>query len=178
MIEIPRAAGAAMLIASLRVVALASLLLFPAGSAGAQGQKPAAEAMSAAKELIVIMRAADRFKTAMPLILQALKPAIVQGRPEVERDYDAVAKQVLDEATGMFGELAELLAGIYASNFTASELRELTAFYRSPIGQKLADRHPAITQQSVVAGQTWGQGLSEHAAPKIIEELRKKGHRI
>ncbi len=166
-----------MLIASLRVVALAFLLLFQAGSAGAQGQRTA-EAMSAANELIVTMRATERFKTALPLILQALKPAIVQGRPEVERDYELVAKQVLDDATDMFGELAELLAGIYASNFTTSELRELTAFYRSPIGQRLADRHPAITQQSMVAGQAWGQRLGERTAPKIIEELRKKGHRI
>jgi len=32
------------------------------------------------------MRAADYFKTILPAIVQQLKPAIVQNRPQVERD--------------------------------------------------------------------------------------------
>ena len=43
--------------------------------------------MAAAHDLIVTMRAADYFKAIMPAIMHGLKPAIVQNRPEVERDY-------------------------------------------------------------------------------------------
>ena len=61
-----------------------TICLLAAGPAGAQSPSP--EAMAAARELIVTMRAADYFKTLMPAIMQQLKPAIVQNRPQVERD--------------------------------------------------------------------------------------------
>ena len=50
--------------------------LFAAGPARAQTPSP--DAMAAAHELIVTMRAADFFKTIMPALMQSFKPAIVQ----------------------------------------------------------------------------------------------------
>jgi hypothetical protein len=61
-----------------------TICLLAAGPAGAQAPPP--DALAAARELIVTMRAADYFKTILPAIVQQLKPAIVQNRPQVERD--------------------------------------------------------------------------------------------
>src|SRR5688572_10924321 len=84
--------GPIMLNSALKIVTLVFLLVLPGGLAGAQGQKPPAEAAAAAKELIATMRATDQFKAILPMVVQALKPAIVQGRAQMERDYDAIAK--------------------------------------------------------------------------------------
>ena len=43
----------------------------------ARAQTPSPDAMAAAHELIVTMRAVDLFKTIMPAMMQSLKPAIV-----------------------------------------------------------------------------------------------------
>jgi hypothetical protein len=61
-----------------------TICLLAAGPAGAQSPSP--DTLAAARELIVTMRAADYFQTILPAIVQQLKPAIVQNRPQVERD--------------------------------------------------------------------------------------------
>ena len=75
-------------------------------------------------------------------------------------------------------ELLTLVGDIYARNFTAAELREVIAFYRGPVGQKFLEKMPAITQESMMTGQKWGQDVAAELRGKIIEELRKRGHNI
>ena len=75
-------------------------------------------------------------------------------------------------------ELLNLVADIYARNFTAAELREVSTFYKGPVGQKFLEKMPAITQESMMAGQRWGQAIATELRGKMIEELRKRGHNI
>jgi hypothetical protein len=146
------------------MAALAVCLLF--ASLPARAQAPSPEAMAAAHDLIVTMRAADYFK------------AIVQNRPEVERDYDAVIPLLLEGMNARVNEIIDQIAAIYARNFTAEELREVTAFYRGPTGQKFVQKLPAITQESMVVGQRFGQAVGGEIRARMIEELRKRGHNI
>jgi hypothetical protein len=157
------------------LIVLFSLVPF---SASAQTPQPAPEARAAAKELIEVMQATEQFKKIMPLLMQQLKPAIVQSRPEVERDFDASLPVVLEAMNSRMGELADSMAAIYAFNFSSDELRQLTAFYRSPVGQKFVAKLPAITQQSLAIGQKFGQDLAGDLRQRMIEQLRKKGHNI
>jgi hypothetical protein len=148
----------------------------PAGPAGAQSPSP--EAMAAARELIVTMRAADYFKTLMPAIMQQLKPAIVQNRPQVERDYDAIVPLLLDSMNARVNEIIDQIAALYARNFSIEELREVVAFYRGPTGQKFVQKLPLITQESMVIGQRFGQSIAAELRSRIVDELRKRGHDI
>jgi hypothetical protein len=151
-----------------------TICLLAAGPAGAQSPSP--EAMAAARELIVTMRAADYFKTLMPAIMQQLKPAIVQNRPQVERDYDAIVPLLLDSMNA--NEIIDQIAALYARNFSVEELREVVAFYRGPTGQKFVQKLPLITQESMVIGQRFGQSIGAEIRGRIVEELRKRGHDI
>ncbi|HMK81772.1 MAG TPA: DUF2059 domain-containing protein [Xanthobacteraceae bacterium] len=166
----------------LRGAIVAISLFFLPFVAQAQAQAPApqppADARAAAKELIEAMQATDQLKKMMPLIMQQLKPAIVQNRPEVEKDFDAALPMVLEAMNARMGEFAESIAAIYAFNFTADELRQVTAFYRSPVGQKFVAKLPAITQQSLAVGQKFGQDIAGDMRQRMIDQLRKKGHNI
>jgi len=153
-----------------------TICLLAAGPAGAQSPSP--EAMAAARELIVTMRAADYFKTLMPAIMQQLKPAIVQNRPQVERDYDAIVPLLLDSMNARVNEIIDQIAALYARNFSIEELREVVAFYRGPTGQKFVQKLPLITQESMVIGQRFGQSIGAEIRGRIVEELRKRGHDI
>jgi len=75
------------------LAACLTMVVLAAGPASAQAPSP--DAMAAARELIVTMRAADNFKAILPAIVKNLKPAIVQNRPDVERDYDAIMPLIL-----------------------------------------------------------------------------------
>jgi hypothetical protein len=163
----------------MRKYPLAAFLIFFLISAPALAQSPPpADALEAARELIVTMRATEQYRAIMPAIFQALKPAIVQNRPEVARDFDELMPILLQAMTPRLNELAELTAGVYAANFAASELREVTAFYHTPTGEKFLQKLPLVTQQSMAAGQKFGQEIAAELRTRMTEELRKRGHNI
>ena len=115
------------------------LLLAPA-----QAQSAKSDAEVAARELVDTIKLADRFKILLPTIFKTLKPAIVQNRADVERDYDALVPLLTQRMTARFDELESSIVLIYADNFTADELRELVAFYKTPTGQKFLEKTPLV----------------------------------
>jgi hypothetical protein len=157
-------------------VTILAVTLLCGGPAAAQAPPP--DALAAAKELVVTMRAADQLKNLLPVIMQQLKPAIVQGRPQIEKDYDAIMPTLVEGMLARGNELIELMAVVYARNFTAAEIQQVTAFYRGPVGQKFLEKMPAIAQESMQAGQKWGQAVAGEMRTRVIEELRKRGHNI
>jgi hypothetical protein len=157
------------------IFALALALL---GPAGAQTQTPPPEAMAAARELVVAAQAANNLKTLLPLIMQQLKPAIVQGRAEVGRDYDALMPQLLQGVLARTDTFVDGLAIVYARNLTIDEMKQLADFYRSPVGQTFLKKMPVIVQESMALGQRFGEEAAGELHDRMIEELRKRGHKI
>lgn len=135
---------------------------------------PPAANLAAARELVQVMKSTDQFKALLPTIFEGLKPAFVQGRPEVAKEYDAIMPIIIEGAAQRLAGFADLLAGIYARNFSVDELHDLTAFYHSPTGQKLITRQPVIARASMLAGQQFGQALVTDLKEKIAEELKKR----
>jgi hypothetical protein len=147
-------------------------------TAPARAQSPSPESTAAAKELIDTINLANQFKNLVPVIMKNLKPAIVQGRSNVDRDYDAMMPVLLEAFQARVGELTDALAIIYSSNFSAEELHTVTAFYKTPAGQKFLQKQPLLVQQTMTAGQKFGQSIAEDMQKRMIEELRKKGHTL
>jgi hypothetical protein len=71
-------------------------------------------------------------------------------------------------------QLEDVLATVYDHHFTADELRQLLAFYRSPIGRKMLEEQPGILRESMAAGQQWGQKVGA----EVGEQLAAEGVRI
>jgi hypothetical protein len=156
-------------VAGLLVVLLLSLV-------PVRAQSPASDAEVAARELVGVMKVEDQFKVLLPMVMKTLKPAIVQNRPDVERDFDALVPVLLAGMQARLGELSDAIVAVYASNFSAEELRAATAFYRTPVGQKFLQKNPLVAQQTMLLGQKFGQSVGADAQKRMIEELRKKGH--
>jgi uncharacterized protein len=117
---------------SKRVTIIGVLLLFSISVAPAQTPPP--DAMSAARKLVDMLKLSDQFNGQLPVILLSIEPAVVQGRPEIERDYDAMTPTTADAYTPRFNAMVDAAATAYANNFTVDELREIEAFYRRPAG--------------------------------------------
>lgn len=64
------------------------------------------------------------------------------------------------EATGTLDGLYEKMADLYMAEFTHDEVKELTAFYKSDLGTKLAEKQVMLTQKAMSLGQTWGMEVS------------------
>jgi len=162
-----RAILALLLIAASLPVQLARAQINPA-------PPPAPENLAAARELIVVMRATDQFKAVLPTILQNMKAAVVQNRPEMEKNYDAMAPLLAQAANARVSELTEQMAQIYARHFSVDEMKQLAAFYQSPIGQKLLAEQPAIARETMAAGQQFGRALALDIQTRALDALRKQ----
>ena len=147
------------------------------GQVGGQvaAQPATNDALSAARELIAVMRATDQLKQMLPTIMQALKPAIAQGRPQVEEALDALMPVLLDGMSSRVGEFTDQMASVYAHNFTPDEMRQMVVFYRGPVGQKFLEKMPIVMQESMSLGQAFGQKVAGELQSRMIEELQKKG---
>ena len=161
---------------SKRLMIVGVMLLFSISTAPAQTPSP--EALAVARSLISTMKLTDQYKALLPVILLSIKPAVVQGRAEIERDYDAMAAQIADAYAPYYSSMVDSAASLYASNFTVDELREIDAFYRLPVGQKLLQKSPAITQQSMQIGQDASRKAAEDLRVRLTDLLRQKGHKM
>jgi hypothetical protein len=67
-------------------------------------------------------------------------------------------------------ELLDMIVPIYARHFTTQDIKDLTAWYQSPLGQKFVASQPAIMRESMDAGVAWGRKIGEKAAQEIEAE--------
>jgi uncharacterized protein len=159
------------------VLTLCLPLLFGSGSARSQDASP--EALAAAHELVTTAHLADAFQKIFPLMLQQmmqqLKPAIVQGRPDVERQFDATVPKMMEAFQGRIDSFVDGTTQIYAKHFTVDELRQLTAFYRTPAGQKYITLLPALSQEAMLMGRSIGAEIGKELQDRMIEEMKKGG---
>jgi hypothetical protein len=100
-----------------------------------------------ALQLLEAMRMPEQIQASLAAVVanQARQNPDLPGLPEVLREF--LARYVTWDA--MKNEYAE----IYAAAFTEEELREMTAFYRSPTGQKLARFTPQLSRLGAELGE-------------------------
>jgi uncharacterized protein len=105
-------------------------------------------------------------------MIKKINPAIPQAV------LDEVQKDLMDEINRSLPELEEPLIAIYDANFSADEVKQLLAFYRSPVGQKYVGKIPVLIQQGMAVGKVWSQTLSQRIGEKIREDAKKKGFNL
>jgi hypothetical protein len=161
---------------SRRLLTIAGVLLLLAG--GASAEAPSPEAMTAARKLVVTLRIADQYRVLLPQLLLKLRPVVAQDRPEIERDYDAMTAPGSEIYAPFFAAVIDQIAALYASSFTADELRQIEAFYAQPAGRKLLEKSDALAQASAQIGQDASQKAADELKQRLIEALRQKGHKL
>jgi hypothetical protein len=124
------------------------------------------------------MRSADLAKEVFPLLLVQLKPALTNGDPSAVRDFDMLAPSITASLEKRLPEFVDMIAYVYAENFTADDMRQMIAFFESPVGQKFVKKQPGLIAQSMAAGQKFGEILAADVQKNMTEELRKRGHKI
>jgi uncharacterized protein len=153
------------------VVAAIAVALFAAGQTWA-AQTPttsiAPENLAAARELVQAMKTADQFKAQVPSLIANIKPVVVQNRPEVGKQYEAMMPTFQQQAMQRVNELTDAIATIYAQNFTVDELHAIATFYGTPAGQKLNEASPTIGSQSVQAIKQFQQA--------VVDSIKKQMH--
>ena len=67
---------------------------------------------------------------------------------------------------------------IYDTNFTTEEIKQLVAFYSSPVRHKMATQMPEIMQQTVAMAQAWGERVGARVEERIRTVAKQKGYNL
>jgi uncharacterized protein len=152
-----------------------------AGTANGQGRAPAAPsaaAIAAAKEIMAIKDGLRVFEPIVLGVIEQHKSLLEQANPMMSRDLNEVASRLRVELSPRRAELDADIIKIYAQAFTEQELKDLLAFYRSPLGKKVIEQEPLVLDSSMARASEWADKLAQEVVQKLRVEMRKKGHNL
>ena len=161
----------------LRLLLVVGTLVLSLCTASAQ-QAPSPEAMAAARTLVATMKQADQYRALLPEILLTLKPALTQDRPEIEQDFETMTPLIVDAFAPYVQQMLDQLATVYATSFTADELKQIEAFYKQPVGQKLLSKDVALEQAATQIGQDGSRKAADDLRTRLTQALRQKGRKL
>jgi hypothetical protein len=139
-----------------KIFAISLLLIF----VSFQSLSQETEVQKNIKELLVLTGSAE-------LGIQVGKQLMAnfsKAFPDVSQDFwDGFMKEIKPN------DLINLIIPIYEKHYTAEEIKELIAFYKTPVGKKTIAVLPQITADSMKAGQAWGKEI----AKKVMKQLEE-----
>ncbi len=143
--------------------ALAALAISLAAPLRAQAGAADSEGRALVAELLRVTRVAETALSAMEAGLPAQRALNPKVSPEF---WDRFLARVRRDTAAMLTELVP----IYEQAFTAEQVRELLAFYRTPAGRRLIEVQPEVARASVLAGQRWGARVGAEVAADMMAE--------
>ena len=132
-------------------------------------------AMQAARDLLAVKNVSQVYANAIPNIVQRAKDVFLANNLSYQKDLNEVAINIARSLAGREKEIGEQMAKIYANDFTEQEMKDLTAFYKSPLGQKVLATEPKSIQESMNYMSQWAQAFSQTVANEFREEMKKRG---
>ncbi len=131
------------------------------GAAAAQIEP---EKAAAIRQLLQVTGASELMVTS----IEASMPLQRAANPEIpDVFWEEFAARLREDVDGFI----ELLVPLYDRHLTLDEIRQLIAFYESPLGKRLVEVQPLLAEESMRAGQEWGGRLSM----EVAADLAKRG---
>jgi len=107
--------------------------------------------------------------------IDAQMEAMRRARPDVPAQFWQDFSQEFKRQASP-DELMKAILPIYDKHFTQQEIRQLIAFYESPLGKKISVTLPEIQQESIEAGRAWGEQLGDRMHKQLQQRLTEKGY--
>jgi uncharacterized protein len=170
----------------LRIVAVFAVVALsgaPIGLHSAAAQNAATpEALEAARDLMAVLNK-DTLNQMVSRMTEQVWPTLERGlRTKQPKISDGVVAELRSEFERIqIDYLSGLPADapvIYARHFSAAELRELLAFYRTPIGEKSLRELPQITAGAIALIVPRLQQVRTQTMDAFTKILRQRGLEI
>lgn len=132
-------------------------------------------AMQAARDLLAAKNVAQVYSGAVPNIIERAKAQLLANNLNYQKDLNEISVSIAQANAGKEKEIGEQMAKIYANDFTEQEMKDLTAFYKSPLGQKLLTTEPKSIQASMGYMSQWAQTFGESVVAEFRTQMQKRG---
>lgn len=165
------------------VFAVVALSGVPIGLQPVAAQNAATpEALQAAQDLMAVLNK-DTLHQMVSKMTEQVWPVVERGlRTKQPKISDGVVAELRSEFERIqldyiSGVLADAPV-IYARHFSAAELRELLAFYRTPVGAKSLRELPQITAEAIALVMPRLQQVRTQTMDAFTKVLRQRGLEI
>jgi hypothetical protein len=111
-------------------------------------------------------------------VIESAKNSLVPTNPQLQQQLNEVAAQLRKEFDPKRAEILNEVAKVYAQRFTEPELKEIVAFYKTPIGKKMIIEEPIALDQSLKVAQAWATRFSDEVLERFRAEMKKKGYNL
>ncbi len=153
--------------------------LFGASQTFAQNS-PTPEARRAASELISLVSAGMLSEMMVKMTDQlwpAMEAAIRVRNPKIDPAALAELRKAFDPLmTNAMDDLMSDAPALYARHFTAEEMRDVIAFYRTPSGAKMLKTMPQVMAEFQATLAPRLQGMEERVNLAFLNLLQKRGY--
>jgi hypothetical protein len=131
------------------------------------------------KRLIEVTGSADVAEQFAAAASQQIFHTLKITRPDIpDRALAVIDKELValfSEKVSAPGGLIDQIIPVYDKYFTGQEIKELLAFYQSPTGRKTMVVLPKVTNETMEAGQRFGQSLGPEIQERAVEALKREG---
>jgi len=154
-----------------------ALLLLAGPALAQQPAEPSTTHLAVAREVAVGSGIARSYDAIIEPTLDQLRRMNVT-RPEIREDLDKVVELLRPEMELQKQQMIAATARVYTRFLTEPELKELAAFFKSPVGLKYVNTQPQVLDDIVKEMATWSQNLSEYVIIRARAEMAKRGHQL
>jgi uncharacterized protein len=141
-------------------------------------QEPSVGALAAARDMLVAKGGNTFFDPVVPGVIESVKNSFVPTNPQLYKELNDVAALLRKDYEPKRAEVLNNVARIFAQHFTEQELKDITAFYKTPLGQKMLKEEPVAIEQSIKGAEEWANNFSETVNARFRAEMQKKGHKL
>lgn len=132
--------------------------------------------IAAARETIAAAHASEQFNEILINLADQTKALFQRSNPGAAKDIDEVVSAVALDLAKRRPELDRELERVWAARFSEEELKQITAFFKSPVGQKYGEMAPVIIQDSMRSAGIWRDAISTEIVTRSRDELNKRGY--
>lgn len=150
----------------------------PAPAAPAAATPTSPSHLAAARALVVESGISRSFSIIIPQFMEQIGSSLLQTRPELNPDLNAVLIQLKPEFDKQADEMVGIAAQIYAKQMSEQDLKAAVAFFQSPAGKKYVETQPAFLTEVMTAMQGWQGKISTDMMTRVRAEMKKKGHEL
>jgi hypothetical protein len=150
-----------------RVMAVALAVLVLVATAAAQDEAPKSH-KAAAEALLKTMDFDKQIATSVDQMV-AMQ---IKANPKMAQFKGVMTKFLKKHMS--YASLKGDLVKMYTEAFTEKELKDLTAFYKTPLGKKLLQKQPALMQKGAELGAKKVQDNAAELRKMIEDELKKE----
>jgi hypothetical protein len=105
-----------------------------------------------------------------------MSQVIKKARPDIpQKVLDVLPEEIVAVFDSNIGSFKDTIIPVYHKHFTGEEIKEMIRFYSTDLGKKTIRVMPALLNESMVAGQKWGQSLVPEINQRVRARLKKEG---